>query len=213
MEVATVFSHLVGADDSQHNAFSQQQFATFMAGAERIEQMLGRSVTKHLLNSAGIVRFPDYQLDMVRVGIGLYGVEASGTEMHRLQPIGRLTTVISQIKTLDPGQTVGYGRKGQVTRPTRIGTIAIGYADGYDRRFGNGVGRVWVNGTLCPTIGNVCMDMTMIDLREAEVQEGDEVVVFGPELPLTELAESLSTIPYEILTGIGERVKRVFSKE
>ena len=213
LEVATVFSHLVGADDSQHNAYSQQQFRTFVAGATRIEQTLGRSVTKHLLNSAGIVRFPDYQLDMVRVGIGLYGVEASGQEGHRLQPIGRLTTVLSQIKTLEPGQTVGYGRKGQVTKPARIGTIAIGYADGYDRRFGNGLGHVWVNGTLCPTIGNVCMDMTMIDLGEAEAQEGDEVVVFGPELPLTELADRLQTIPYELLTGIGERVKRVFTKE
>jgi len=127
--------------------------------------------------------------------------------------VGTLKTTISQIKHLKIGETVGYGRRGLLTRDTIIGTIALGYADGYDRGLGNGVGHVFVNGTLCPTVGNVCMDMTMIDLTEAAAAEGDEVVVFGKEIPIADLAQRVGTIPYEILTGVSERVKRVFFKE
>ncbi len=213
LKVQSIFSHLAGADEGELNSFSRQQFERFSAGAARLEVTLGYSVIKHILNSAGIVRFPEYKLDMVRLGIGLYGLEATGQEQRFLQTVGTLKTTISQIKYLTAGQTVGYGRRGQLTRDTTIGTLALGYADGYDRGLGNGIGHVSVNGTLCPTVGNVCMDMTMVDLSEADAEEGDEVIVFGKEVPITDLAQRAGTIPYEILTGVSERVKRVFFKE
>ncbi|MFD2571972.1 bifunctional UDP-N-acetylmuramoyl-tripeptide:D-alanyl-D-alanine ligase/alanine racemase [Spirosoma soli] len=211
--VATVFSHLVGADESQFNSFSEQQYDTFLRCTTALEAGLGYRPTRHLLNSAGIVRFPDYKLDMVRLGIGLYGVESSQLDTSAVRPVGTLRSVISQIKTVPAGESVGYSRRGVLDHDARIATLAIGYADGYDRRFGNGVGQVWVNGTRCPTVGNVCMDMTMIDVTNASAYEGDEVIIFGPEIPITELAHQIGTIPYEILTGVSERVKRVFFKE
>jgi Alr-MurF fusion protein len=147
---------------------------------------------------------------MVRLGIGLYGVESSQLEPALLQPVGTLTTTISQIKTVPAGESVGYSRRGTLGQEARIATLAIGYADGYDRRLGNGVGEVWVNGVRCPTIGNVCMDMTMIDVTHAPANEGDEVELFGPNIPVTELAQRMNTIAYEVLTNVSERVKRVF---
>lgn len=213
LHVATTFSHLAGADDAQFNSFSQQQYDLFLRATATLETALGYRSTRHLLNSAGIVRFPQYKLDMVRLGIGLYGVEATGVNQAALQTVGTLRTVISQIKTVRTGESVGYSRRGWLDHDARIATLAIGYADGYDRRLGNGVGEVWVNGTRCPTVGNVCMDMTMIDVTGASANEGDEVIIFGAELPITELSHRIGTIPYEILTGVGERVKRVFFKE
>jgi Alr-MurF fusion protein len=212
-KVASVFSHLVGADEGKHNSFSRTQFERFIEGAGVIEKALKYPVIKHILNSAGIVRFPEYKLDMVRLGIGLYGVEATGQEQRFLQAVGTLKTVVSQIKYLTAGETVGYSRNGQVEHDSAIATLAIGYADGYDRGLGNGNGHVWVNGKLCPTIGNVCMDMTMIDVTGTAVEEGDEVIVFGKEISISDLAKTIGTIPYELLTGIGERVKRIFFKE
>ena len=213
LRVATLFSHLVGADEAQFNSFSQQQYETFLRCAAVLEAGLGYQPTRHLLNSAGIVRFPDYKLDMVRLGIGLYGVESSRIDKAAVQPVGTLKTIISQLKTVPAGESVGYSRRGLLNRDARIATLAIGYADGFDRRLGNGVGQVWVNGTRCPTVGNVCMDMTMIDVTAASAAEGDEVIIFGPQMPITELAQQMGTIPYEILTSISERVKRVFFKE
>ncbi|GAB2553736.1 bifunctional UDP-N-acetylmuramoyl-tripeptide:D-alanyl-D-alanine ligase/alanine racemase [Spirosoma areae] len=213
LHVATVFSHLVGADDAQFNSFSRKQYETFLRSTATLEAALAYKPMRHLLNSAGIVRFPAYTFDMVRVGIGLYGVEASATEQSALQTVGTLRTVISQLKIVRAGESVGYSRRGVLDHDARIATLAIGYADGFDRRLGNGRGDVWVNGTRCPTVGNVCMDMTMIDVTAASATEGDEVVLFGAELPITELAERIGTIPYEILTGVSERVKRVFFKE
>lgn len=213
LHVATVFSHLVGADEARFNSFSQQQYETFIRSTTALEAALGYRPTRHLLNSAGIIRFPEYKLDMVRLGIGLYGVEATGTNQSALQTVGTLRTVISQIKTVRAGESVGYSRRGWLDHDARIATLAIGYADGFDRRLGNGVGVVWVNGTRCPTVGNVCMDMTTIDVTQASATEGDEAIIFGTELPITELAQRMETIPYEILTGVSERVKRVFFKE
>ncbi|KAA0989465.1 bifunctional UDP-N-acetylmuramoyl-tripeptide:D-alanyl-D-alanine ligase/alanine racemase [Dyadobacter aurulentus] len=213
VKVSSIFSHLVGADEGVHNEFSQHQYQMFTAGAAQIEKVLGYKTIKHILNSAGIVRFQDFKLDMVRLGIGLYGVEATGQDQNALQPAGTLKTVISQIKYLTSGETVGYSRKGQIDHDSAIATLAIGYADGYDRRLGNGVGKVFVNGTLCPTIGNICMDMTMVDVTNAHAEEGDEVIIFGKEVTIIDLAKAIGTIPYEILTGIGDRVKRVFYKE
>jgi Alr-MurF fusion protein len=213
LRVATIFSHLVGADEATHNAFSRQQYERFVDWASQIQAAIGYAPTRHILNSAGIVRFPDYKLDMVRLGIGLYGVEVNQQQQAALQTVGTLKTVVSQVKHLAAGQTVGYSRRGVLEQDATIATIAIGYADGYDRRFGNGVGKVLINGVLCPVVGNVCMDMTMIDATHANPQAGDEAIVFGAALPITELATQIGTIPYEILTGVSERVKRVFFKE
>ena len=213
LRVATVFSHLVGADEAAFNAFSQQQYELFVRCSATLEAGLGYRPTRHLLNSAGIVRFPDFRLDMVRLGVGLYGVESSQLDKAAVQPVGTLKTIISQIKTVPAGESVGYSRKGMLDHDARIATLAIGYADGYDRRLGNGVGSVWVNGTYCPTVGSVCMDMTMVDITNASAAEGDEVIVFGAEIPITDLARQIGTISYEILTGVSERVKRVFVKE
>lgn len=213
LNVAAMFSHLVGADEAQFNAFSQEQFRRFQRGADLLSAGLGYQPIRHLLNSAGIVRFPDFKLDMVRVGIGLYGIESSRLEPGQLRPVGTLKTTISQIKTVVAGDSVGYSRRGVLPHNARIATLAIGYADGYDRRFGNGTGEVWVNGVRCPTVGNICMDMTMIDVTKANCEEGDSVIIFGAELPIDELAARIGTIPYELLTGVSERVKRVFYTE
>ncbi len=214
LKVASIFSHLVGADEAQHNDFSKLQYERFTDWANQIETAVGYKPIRHILNSAGIVRFPEYALDMVRLGIGLYGVEVNKQAQDKLRQVGTLKTVISQIKYLKKDETVGYGRTGTIDHDTTIATIAIGYADGYDRRFGNGIGLLLVNGVLCPTVGKICMDMTMIDVSAvADVREGSDVVVFGEDLPITTLAHNIGTIPYEILTGVGERVKRVFFKE
>lgn len=212
-EVASVFSHLAGADEAIHNEFTRRQYERFISGAAQLEKALGYRPLCHLLNSAGIVRFPDYKLDMVRLGIGLYGVEVNRLEQRSLQLIGTFKTVVSQVKHLPAGETVGYSRTGVLEKASSIATIALGYADGYDRRFSKGVGKVLINGALCPVVGNVCMDMTMVDATGVTVQEGDEVIIFGNDLPITQLADQIGTIPYELLTGISERVKRVFYKE
>jgi Alr-MurF fusion protein len=213
IEVASIFSHLVGADEAEHVPFSKDQILKFTDISHTIIEKIGYSPLRHICNSAGIVRFPEAKFDMVRLGIGLYGVEAAGIEPEALQVVGTLKTTISQIKTLQKGDTVGYGRHGKVEKETKIATLAIGYADGYDRGFGRGVGQVFVNGILCPTFGNVCMDMTMIDVSQAPCKEGDQVVIFGENPSIVNLAEKIQTIPYEILTGVSERVKRVFFHE
>ncbi len=211
VRVQSVFSHLASADVADHNDFTQEQIRQFTQMAGGAENVLGYTVTKHLLNSAGIVRFGQAAaFDMVRLGIGLYGIEASSTEQHGLETVGRLTTTVSQVKQIKAGDTIGYSRKGKAETDRQTATIAIGYADGYDRRFSNGTGEVLINGQRAPIIGNVCMDMCMVDVTGLDVQAGDEVVVFGEGLPLTELAQRIGTIPYELLTNVSTRVKRVF---
>lgn len=214
IKVASIFSHLVGADESEHNAFSKTQIAKFEQMSQQIIEALdGQKPLRHICNSAGIIRFPEAKFDMVRLGIGLYGVEVTNTEQKELQTVGTLKTIISQIKHLKAGETIGYSRKGVLEKDSKIATIAIGYADGFDRGFSKGVGKVLVNGVACPVVGNVCMDMTMVDVSEADCKEGDEVIIFGKDLSIKDLATSIDTISYEILTGVSERVKRVFYKE
>ncbi len=214
IKIASIFSHLVGADESEHNTFSKTQIEIFEQMSQQIINDLdGQKPLRHICNSAGIIRFPEAKFDMVRLGIGLYGLEVTNSEQKELQTVGTLKTVISQIKYLKAGETVGYSRKGVLEKDSKIATIAIGYADGFDRGFSKGVGKVLVNGVACPVVGNVCMDMTMIDVSETECEEGDEVVIFGKDLSIKELAISIGTISYEILTGVSERVKRVFYKE
>lgn len=213
VQVASTFSHLAGADEAIHNDFSQLQISCFRSMATALEERLKYNVIKHILNSAGIVRFPEHQLDMVRLGIGLYGVEATGSEQEALRPVSTLKTTVSQVKSIKQGDTVGYSRKGIADVDKTTATIAIGYADGYDRRFSNGVGEVLINGQRCPIIGNVCMDMCMVDVTGVPVRPGDAVTVFGPELTLVELAQRIGTIPYELLTNVSTRVKRIFYSE
>jgi len=212
-QVKSLFSHLSGADERAFHDFTLQQIASFTVMSDKIRAAFPYQIDRHICNTAGILRYPQAHFEMVRLGIGLYGIESSGGEQSALRSVGKLKTVISQIKEISNGETVGYSRKGKVDKPSRIATIAIGYADGFDRRFGNGVGEVSVNGVRCPVIGNVCMDMTMIDVTGVKCEEDDEVIVFGESPTISELATKINTIPYEILTNVGERVKRIFYKE
>jgi alanine racemase len=209
--VSTIFSHLAAADDSHFDDFTNHQVKEFTEMANQISVAIGYTPSRHLANSAGIARFPEARMDMVRLGVGLYGLAAKPEDQENLMTVGTLKTVISQIKHVKQTETVGYGRKGQLTRDTKTATIAIGYADGFDRRFSRGVGEVLIHGHRCKVIGNVCMDMTMVDVTDVpHVQEGDEVIVFGKDLSINELANKIGTIAYEILTNVSQRVKRVF---
>ncbi len=209
--VKSIFSHLAGADEDGHNAFSHEQAAKYNRLYEKLVTGINTHPMRHLVNSPGILRFPEYHFDMVRLGIGLYGLEANNSdEQLKLEPIGALKTVISQIRTVKKGETIGYGRKGKADKDLKIATIAIGYADGFTRAFSNGNGIVWINGQRAPVIGNVCMDMTMIDITGIEAKEGDSVEIFGRHLSIKELAHNVGTIPYEILTSVSQRVKRVY---
>ncbi|WPP51533.1 bifunctional UDP-N-acetylmuramoyl-tripeptide:D-alanyl-D-alanine ligase/alanine racemase [Catalinimonas niigatensis] len=210
LEVSSIFSHLVASEDAHEDRFTFQQIGQYKQMYNSLTQSLGYFPIRHILNSGGIQRFSQYQFDMVRLGIGLYGIDVTGQEQSHLRPISTLRTVISQIKELQVGETVGYNRRGKVEQPKKIATIAIGYADGLDRRLGNGSLHVWVNGYPAPTIGNICMDMSMIDISGILAAEGDEVIIFGDLQPVSVLAEAMKTIPYEVLTGISARVKRIF---
>jgi len=210
IKVLSVFTHLVASDGAEHDAFTNHQLEMFDSMTEKLNSTLGYSFLKHATNSSGIIRFPQAHYDMVRLGIGLYGVDSAGLFQNELQPISTFKTHISQIKEISVDETVGYSRKGKVTQASKIATIAVGYADGYDRRHSNGVGIVLVNGVRCPIIGNVCMDMCMVDITLAHAKQGDEVILFGENPSVTELAKNIHTIPYEVLTSVGERVKRIF---
>lgn len=207
----SVFSHLVGSDSYIFDDFTKKQLDTFTRVAAELEAGLEYKVIKHILNSAGIERFTDYQMDMVRLGIGLYGVSASGQK--GLRNISTLKTTILQIQNVPAGDSIGYSRMSYVKRDSRIAIIPIGYADGLDRHFSNGGGEVVINGHRCPIIGNICMDACMIDVTDTDAHEGDSVIIFGEELPVSELSDKLKTIPYEILTSISPRVKRVYYRE
>ena len=169
---------------------------------------------RHALNTSGIVRFPERQYDMVRIGIGLYGIRTlfDGSE-DALKPVSALRSIIISIKEWPAGTTVGYGRHGVLERDSRIATVNIGYADGFDRHFGNGHVSMWVAGKLCPTVGNVCMDAVMIDVTDVPCKVGDTVEIFGEHVPVEQLSEARGTIPYEILTSVAPRVKRVYYRE
>ena len=171
-------------------------------------------IMRHALNTSGIVRFPERQYDMVRIGIGLYGIRTlfDGSE-DALMPVSALRSIIISIKQWPAGTTVGYGRRGLLERDSRIATVNIGYADGFDRHFGGGKVNMWVGGKLCPTVGNVCMDAVMIDVTDAPCKVGDTVEIFGEHVPVEQLSEARGTIPYEILTSISPRVKRVYYRE
>ncbi|MEM9416876.1 MAG: bifunctional UDP-N-acetylmuramoyl-tripeptide:D-alanyl-D-alanine ligase/alanine racemase [Bacteroidota bacterium] len=210
LQVVGIMSHLAASGEYEHDHYTHQQFNLFAKLADQLEQALGIHTIKHLLNSSGILRFPNYQLDMVRLGIGLYGVGVDQDVQPQLQVANTLRTVVSQLKTVPPGATIGYSRQGRAQKSMQIATLAIGYADGFSRALGNGNGSVWIKGQLAPTVGNICMDMCMVDVTDISVAEGDEAIIFGPERPIVEVAAALNTIPYEVLTNVSERVKRVY---
>jgi len=205
VEVKTAFSHLVAAGNRHHHDFTLQQINRFSASVNELEAILGYKVIRHVANTSGIVNWPSAYMDMVRLGIGLYGVDMSGEV--GLEKVGELKTTITQIKELPAGETVGYDRKGLLYRPSRIATVKIGYADGYSRRFGEGMGEMSINGQRVKTVGSICMDMCMLDVTDIMAHELDEVVVF-PDL--MDAAKSIDTIPYELLVNISERVKRIY---
>jgi Alr-MurF fusion protein len=211
--VASLFSHLAAADEGKHDPFTKVQVSQFNKAYELFSSQLGIKPIRHVLNSSGIIRFAQYQMDMVRLGIGLYGVNPTEQQVAGLKPVATLKTIISQIKKVAAGETIGYGRHGLAKEEMTLATIAIGYADGFSRRFSKGVGCVLINGKKAPVAGNVCMDMTMVDITGIEAKEGDEVIVFGEGMPIEEVAQRGNTIPYEILTNTSERVKRIFYTE
>ncbi|MDL2243551.1 bifunctional UDP-N-acetylmuramoyl-tripeptide:D-alanyl-D-alanine ligase/alanine racemase [Bacteroidales bacterium OttesenSCG-928-J19] len=209
--VRSTFSHLAGSDSAEFDDFTHRQIALFREEARELESALEYPIMRHILNSAGIERFPDAQFDLVRLGIGLYGI--SVVEQSVLQPVASLKTRILQIRQVPRGETIGYSRKGTLERDSRIAVLPIGYADGLDRRLGNCLGKVLINGQLCPLIGNICMDICMADVTDVEAREGDEAILFGEGISINDLADQLGTIPYEILTSISPRVKRIYFKE
>ena len=209
LKVAGVLSHLSSSELEEEKEFTIQQIQKFQEIYDIISAELAINPDRHILNTAGIIHFPEYQFEMVRLGIGIYGVDRDPIRKSPLKTVCTLKTIISQIKTLKKGETVGYGRAGVVGKDnTTIATVAMGYADGIYRNLGNGQGKVWIKGQWAPTLGNICMDMFMIDVSGLSVKEGDEVEIFGENQPIETLAEAADTIPYEVFTSIGERVKR-----
>jgi alanine racemase len=212
--VKSVFTHLAASEDPSQDEFTKQQAERFHQAIAIIEKNIDYPFLKHISNSAAIVRHPGLQMDMVRLGIGLYGIEIDNDHRLNLQAVATLRSTIAQLKKLKKGDSVSYNRRGIVNRDSTIATVRIGYADGYSRLFSNGKGKMMVKGKLVPVIGSVCMDMTMIDVTDVEsIKEGEEVIVFGPTLPVQEVASWIGTIPYELMTGVSHRVKRIYFHE
>lgn len=210
VRVASVFSHLAGSDEAQFDAFTMEQIRYFDACAEELKAGLNYPIIKHICNSAGIERFTDYQFDMCRLGIGLYGFSFAGAQLRN---VCTLRTTILSVKTVKAGETIGYGRHTKLEEDRVIAVIPIGYADGFDRRFSNYGGEVWVRGQRCPVVGNVCMDQAMVDVTGTDARPGDTAEIFGEHMPLQELADKLGTITYEILTSVSRRVQRIYFYE
>lgn len=214
VHVASMFSHLAASEDAAEDDFTAYQAQNFDAMSNKLVQQLDYKPLKHICNSAAIARHKELHYDMVRLGLGLYGIDSSKALQDELKQISTLKTTIAQIKTIPPHETIGYGRRAQTEKETRIATICIGYADGYPRALGNGRAHVLIHNKPAKLVGVVCMDMCMVDITDIpEAMEGDEVIVFSPALPLTQLSQWAETIPYEMMTGISQRVKRVYENE
>ncbi|WP_343700129.1 bifunctional UDP-N-acetylmuramoyl-tripeptide:D-alanyl-D-alanine ligase/alanine racemase [Chitinophaga sp.] len=212
--VQSIFSHLAASEDAGKDEFTRKQYELFIKMSATLQQQLGHGVIRHIANSAAIHRHPELQLDMVRLGIGMYGVDSAATFQEKLRNVSTLKTTIAQLKHIPAGDSVGYGGQWTAKAPAVIATVRIGYADGYSRRLGNGTGKMLVRNKLAPVVGVVAMDMLMLDVTHIpDAAEGDEVIVFGEALPVQQVANWADTIPYEILTGISQRVKRVYFQE
>ena len=210
-QTASVFSHLVGSDAEQFDSFTRRQIEAFERASQELQEAFPHKILRHICNTAGIERYPGAQFDMVRLGIGLYGVDPFTNKI--IHNVSTLKTTILQIHDVPKEETVGYSRKGHLERDSRIAAIPIGYADGLNRKLGNGNAYCLVNGQKAPYVGNICMDVCMIDVTDIDCKEGDKAVIFGDDLPVTVLAEILGTIPYEILTSVSNRVKRVYYQD
>jgi alanine racemase len=209
--VASILSHLAAADSPQHEEFTNEQINKFKIAATTIENSLGYQTIKHIANSAAILNNPSARLDMVRLGISLYGITGNPDVKNKLENVLTLKSSISQIKTIQENETIGYGRRGKLNGTGRIATLAIGYADGYSRALGMGKGSFEIKGHLCPTVGSICMDMCMVDISDfPDITLEDTAIAFGGKIQLYELAKQAETIPYELMTNISERVKRVY---
>lgn len=209
--VASIMSHLAASESEKHYKFTEKQIKTFQQGAKKISQALGYQPLLHLANSAAINHHPKSRFDMVRLGIGLYGIPYTKEDAKQLDQVLSLKTYVSQVKSVKKGESIGYGRKGKLNSDGKIATIAIGYADGFPRALGLGKFQVEIKGSLCPTVGTICMDMCMVDVSHIpNINAGDEVKIFGGKVQIQQLAKSAETIPYEIMTGISDRVRRVY---
>ncbi len=209
--VISVFSHFAASEDPQHDAYTNRQADIFLEACKKIKNQLSYPFLQHIANTAAIQRYPKWQLDMVRIGIGLYGIDSTEQATLDLQQVSTLRSTIAQLRRVREGETISYGRQGVVNRNSIIATVRLGYADGYPRSLGNGNGKMMIRGLLAPIVGAVCMDMTMVDVTDIpDVIEGDEVIVFGKDLPVQQVAHWANTIPYEILTGVSQRVKRIY---
>lgn len=213
IQVRSVFSHLAAADEPEMDDFTLQQIAIFKNIADAIEKTLGKKLIKHIANSAGSSRFKEAAFDMIRLGVGLYGVGADAEEQSKLQPVIGLYSTIAQLTEVKKGESVGYGRSYVADKDMTIATIPVGYADGYRRSLGNGKGKMFVGGKPALVIGRVCMDMTMIDVTGMDVEVGNQVEIIGENQPIGNFAKSLETIPYEVLTSISQRVRRIYTQE
>ncbi|HAH56189.1 MAG TPA: alanine racemase, partial [Flavobacterium sp.] len=213
VSVKSILSHLATSDDLKHQDFAHSQIDLFENLSSKLINELQIKPIRHILNTSGISNFPEAQYDMVRLGIGLYGISNDAEEQKYLENVGTLKSIISQIRTILAGESVGYGRRFIAEKTTKIATIPIGYADGISRHWGNGVGFVTINNQKATIVGSICMDMLMVNCSNIQCKEGDEVIVFGESPTVIFMANQLQTIPYEILTSISQRVKRVFYRE
>ena len=210
----SVFSHFVGSDSDDFDNFSAMQFEKFDKASRRLQAAFSHKILRHMDNSAAIQHFPERQLDMCRLGLGLYGYDPREERASSLRPVSTLKTTILQLRNVPKEETVGYSRKGVLTRDSLIAAIPIGYADGLNRHLGRGACYCLVNGQKAPYVGNICMDVAMIDVTDiADVHEGDQVEIFGEHLPATVLSDVLQTIPYEVLTSVSNRVKKVYFQD
>ncbi len=210
LKIESIFSHLSATDEAIHDDFTNQQIEIFKKNAKIISDEFSYHIDQHILNSHGIIRFNDAQFDMVRLGIGLYGVSSEKKSQQQLKSASTLKSKIAQIKQISKGETIGYNRMGIAIKNMTIATIPVGYADGLNRKLGNGNWEMVVNGKKAPIIGVVCMDMVMIDVTKIQCKEGDEAYIFSDENSITEMAKRIGTIPYEILTSYSPRVRRIF---
>jgi alanine racemase len=212
LRIGSVFSHLVGTDETGHDDFTRLQISRFKNACDILHGAVGYPFIRHILNTGGVERFAaEAQFEMVRIGIGMYGISA--VQSQSMRHVATLKSYVSQIKEVKAGETIGYGRRGAMPADGRIAIVPMGYADGLDRRLSNGVGQMLVNGRLVPIIGNICMDMCMLNITGIAAEEGDEVIIFGDDYPVWKLSDAMGTIPYEVLTGISRRVRRVYYQE
>jgi alanine racemase len=212
--IVSILSHLAASENPKHKDFTEYQINQFYEAATAISNSLAYRPLWHIANSAAIHNYPEARHDMVRLGISMYGISGNSDEKKSLENVLTLKTYVSQVKNVKKGETVGYGRIGQFQEDGKIATLAIGYADGYCRTLGSGQGQFEINGVLCPTVGSICMDMCMVDVSHLPtIKEGDEAIVFGGKIQLGALAKSAQTIPYEMMTSISTRVKRIYVRD